>query len=495
MSGITFSNQVFKKNLTAFFIVAAIIFTCALIGIFSRPLFFLAIFWPANAVLLGLFLRFKSLKNFGGCLGAFAGYMAADLISGNYFLLTLFLTFANLLNPIVTLALIHLFKLNYKHYNRGLTFLYLFALSAFGGCLAAPIFASLTVPHLPNTFMSIDRIWVDFGMWWTGEILNIITFLPIILAIPKKNIFKNYINEYHQKPFQPKILLPLTAVIVSVTLTHFFIGPGAIMFPIAALVWASLSYNLFFVSIINCIVCMLLYNSLTAYYITQSPDAFLATSISVRIGLFMLALGPLTLTIISLNRQKLYHQILYLANHDSLTTTMNRRFFYEESERAVTEDIEKKQAHSVTILVLDLDYFKKINDQYGHVIGDFVLQAFTRQVKAQIRSHDLLGRLGGEEFAVLLKDLTLEQSINIAQRICNSVFNTPIRLDDHRELNISVSIGLSYQTLPYCVPFQQLVKRADEALYQAKEKGRNQLCLERNLYLEQALDVSHNLQM
>ncbi|MEG0348624.1 MAG: GGDEF domain-containing protein, partial [Acinetobacter sp.] len=195
-----------------------------------------------------------------------------------------------------------------------------------------------------------------------------------------------------------------------------------------------------------------------------------------------------------LNRQKLYHQILYLANHDGLTAAMNRRFFYEQSERAVTEDIEKKQAHSVTLLVLDLDHFKKINDQYGHVIGDFVLQEFTRQVKAQLRSSDLFGRLGGEEFAILLKDLTLEQSINIAQRICNSVFSTPIHLDDHRELNISVSIGLSYQTLPYCVPFQQLIKRADEALYQAKERGRNRLCLESNLNFERTLDVPRNLQ-
>ena len=494
MPGITFSNQAFRKNLTAFFIVAVIIFACALIGIFGRPLFFLAIFWPANAVLLGLFLRFQNLNNFGGWVGAFTAFMTADLITGNYFLLTLFLTFANLLHVIVTLVLIHLFKLDYKQYNRGLTFLYLFVMSAFGGCLAAPVFACLTVPYLPNTFMSMDRIWIDFGMWWTGEILNVITFLPILLAIPEKKVFKKYIEEYKQKPIQYKTLFPFAAVVVSVILTHFFIGPGAIMFPIAALVWASLTYNLFFVSIINCVVCMLLYNSLTAYYITQSPDAYLATTISVRIGLMMLALGPLTLTIISLNRQKLYHQILYLANHDGLTAAMNRRFFYEQSERAVTEDIEKKQAHSVTLLVLDLDHFKKINDQYGHVIGDFVLQEFTRQVKAQLRSTDLFGRLGGEEFAILLKDLTLEQSINIAQRICNSVFSTPIHLDDHRELNISVSIGLSYQTLPYCVPFQQLIKRADEALYQAKERGRNRLCLESNLNFERTLDVPRNLQ-
>ena len=474
--------------MSAFLIIAAIIFVFALAGILGRPLFFLAIFWPANAILLGLFLRFESLKNIGGWLGAFTGFMLADLLTGNTFLLTLFLTLANMSDALVTLILIRLFQLNYKQYNKGLTFLYLFGICAFGGCLAAATFACLTVPHMPNTFMSMDRIWVDFGMWWTGEILNVVAFLPILLAIPDKQTAHNYYQDVQQRTLQYREFFPFLGVVFSVILTHFFIGPGAIMFPIAALVWAALTYNLFFVSIINCIVCMVLYNALTAYYIAQSPNAYLATTLSVRIGLFMLALAPLTLSIISLNRQKLYHQILYLANHDGLTTTLNRRYFYEESERTIAKEIDKKYlTHSVTILVLDLDYFKKINDQYGHVIGDYVLQEFTKQVRQQIRSEDLFGRIGGEEFAILIKDLSLEQSVSIAQRICNTIFNTPIHLDDGQALNISVSIGLSYQTLPYCVPFQQLIKRADEALYLAKEKGRNQLCLEMDVQHEQKL--------
>ncbi|MEG0344736.1 MAG: response regulator, partial [Acinetobacter sp.] len=97
MLGIRFLNQGFKQNISAFSIVAVVIFVCALMGILGRPLFFLAIFWPANAVLLGLFLRFKPLNNIGGWVGAFTGFMVADLITGNYFLLTLFLTIANLL--------------------------------------------------------------------------------------------------------------------------------------------------------------------------------------------------------------------------------------------------------------------------------------------------------------------------------------------------------------------------------------------------------------
>lgn len=168
----------------AFFIVGFITLICAFIGILGRPLAFLSIFWVANAVLLGVFLRYRFLNNIGGWLGAFVAFMVADLITGGSLLVTLALSLANLLNPCITLIIIHFLKLNYKEYNKGLTFVYLFFISAFGGCLASATFAVLTVPYLPNTFMSVDRQWVNFGIWWTGEILNIVCFLPLILTIP-----------------------------------------------------------------------------------------------------------------------------------------------------------------------------------------------------------------------------------------------------------------------------------------------------------------------
>ena len=478
---IQLNSKKLHENIHAFFIFGIIIFSCCLIGILGRPLTFLATFWIANAVLLGIFLRFPNYHNLGGWLGSFIGYMAADLVTGNYVLLTLFLTMANMINVFVSMLIIRWFHLNFRNYNKGLTFLYLFLISALGGCLSGAIFAVSTIPFVPNTFMNPARIWVDFGMWWTGEILNIITYLPIVLAIPTKAVLQEYWKNKRQENFQFIEILPAIFVLISVILAHFFTGPGSIMFPIAALIWASLRYNLFFVTIINLIVVTFLYTSLSTFYASESSTAYLSTAISIRIGLVMLALGPLTLSIISMNRQKLYHQILYLANHDSLTSTMNRRFFYEESERLVNHISPKNVSESITILLLDLDHFKKINDHYGHMTGDYVLQEFTKIVKSNLRETDLFGRLGGEEFAILFKNLSLKQSTQIAQRICNSVHQTPIYLENGEILNISVSIGLSFQTLPYCVPFQQLINQADLALYQAKENGRNQLCVKHNL--------------
>lgn len=465
--------------LKAFAVVSLAIFILALLGIFSRPLSFLASVWIANAALLGLFLRLPQFSNIGGILGAFTGFMLADLFTGSPLQLTFFLTIANLLSVLVTLYLIYLFRLDYRNFNQGLTFLYLFLMCTFGGSLVSAVFAVSTVPYLPNTFMQPDRFWTDFWMWWSGESANYVIFLPIFLAIPTLQIIREHWAQQKEQPFQFKTVLPLIAIGSSVIVTHFFNGPGAIMFPIAALIWASLTYNLFIITIINCIICMVLYQSLTSFYLAQSPEAYLTTTVSVRIGLCMLALGPLTLSIINMNRQKLYHQILYLANHDSLTTTMNRRYFFEESEKTVQSV--RQTARSVTILLLDIDHFKKINDQYGHHAGDIVLQQFTQIIAENLRQSDLFGRLGGEEFAILLKNLSLTESIQIAQRLCNLVYDHPITLPNNEVLHISVSIGLSYQTCPYYIPFQQLINRADDALYEAKETGRNKLCVERQL--------------
>ena len=468
------------QYLKAFLILGFAMFILALLGILSRPFSFLASIWIANAALLGLLLRFPQLHNLGGIIGAFLGFMCADLLTKNTFELTFVLTISNLISALVTYYLILLFRLDFRNFNQGLTFLYLFLLCTFGGSLISAVFAVSTVPYLPNTFMAPDRFWTDFGMWRSGEAANYVVFLPIFLALPTFKILKTYWSEKKEQPYQLSLSLPLIAIGCSVVFTHFFNGPGAIMFPIAALIWASLTYNLFIITIINCIICVILYHSLTTFYVDVSPEAYLMNTMSIRMGLSMLALGPLTLSIINLNRQKLYHQILYLANHDSLTTTMNRRYFFEESEKTVQSV--RQTARSVTILLLDIDHFKKINDQYGHHAGDIVLQQFTQVIAENLRQSDLFGRLGGEEFAILLKNLSLTESIQIAQRLCHLVYDHPITLPNNEVLHISVSIGLSYQTCPYYIPFQQLINRADDALYEAKETGRNKLCIERQLH-------------
>jgi diguanylate cyclase (GGDEF)-like protein len=437
----------------------------------TRPVSFLAFFWPANAVVLALMLRFPFFNQFSGWFGIFAGFMLADLITGNYFQLTVILTIANIISSSVSLFFINFFQINYKNYNKGLTFLSLFAICSLGGCLASAAFAVSTLPYVPNTFMSTDRLLTDFSMWLTSEMLNYILILPIILAFPSFSDLKKVIQDRRTKHYPIQKLFPVIAVIICVVLTYMFSGPGALLYPLAALIWAALSYRLFTVTVINFLVVLATYHSLNDFYLAVSADAYLTTAMSVRIGLCTLSLTPLILCIISQNRHELYQKVLYFANYDSLTQTMNRRYFFQMTDEMLLQYPKK----AFSLLMLDIDHFKKINDQYGHYAGDQVLQQFAENIRHHLREDDFFARIGGEEFVILLKNIYGNEAQRISERIRYIIEQSPIELYGQAPLNITVSIGLTQHTQPQAPNIQQLINQADFALYQAKQHGRNQV--------------------
>lgn len=168
--------------------------------------------------------------------------------------------------------------------------------------------------------------------------------------------------------------------------------------------------------------------------------------------------------------QKLREQELHrLATSDPLTGLANRRYFMErfEEERARAERFNT----CCGLMMVDLDHFKQINDQFGHATGDRVLKAFAEAAKAQLRQIDIIGRIGGEEFAVLLPGTDLEGARVLAERLRQAV--AAIRFDDIDSLQITTSIGVTVITaLDHEIDTP--LSRADKAVYSAKRKGRNQ---------------------
>lgn len=161
---------------------------------------------------------------------------------------------------------------------------------------------------------------------------------------------------------------------------------------------------------------------------------------------------------------------LTLANIDTLTGALSRRNFMGLAEQELARAMRYK--FPLMVLMLDLDHFKLINDKYGHAAGDVVLQKFVQTVKAVLRESDLIGRIGGEEFAVLLPSTTLEGGRVLAQRIIDSVRASPVALNG-KQVSYTVSIGagcLSCET-----SFAALLSMADAALYRAKNGGRDRL--------------------
>jgi two-component system, cell cycle response regulator len=171
-------------------------------------------------------------------------------------------------------------------------------------------------------------------------------------------------------------------------------------------------------------------------------------------------------------RIQMREQLWEMATTDFLTGIMNRRYFMSELEKEFARVL-RFDRHDVAVLMLDIDHFKRVNDTYGHAIGDALLKHFILVIQQHLRKTDLVGRLGGEEFSIVLPDTPLVAAKVFAERLCNDVKNNPLPLGDVA-VAITVSIGLTIMETNdnNC---DAVLIRADDALYRAKELGRNRV--------------------
>lgn len=178
-------------------------------------------------------------------------------------------------------------------------------------------------------------------------------------------------------------------------------------------------------------------------------------------------------------RTRLYTLILEQETvTDPLTGAYNKRFFYEILENSF-EDF-KRYGKKFSIIFIDIDNFKKINDHYGHITGDLVLKTLVMSIKKTLRKNDLVFRFGGEEFVVLLPETDAEQAIEIAKRIREAVAKEQIEINPNQTLSITISCGVAAINKDIVTP-QDLIEIADNAMYQAKKEGKNRVCCLSNL--------------
>jgi diguanylate cyclase (GGDEF)-like protein len=167
----------------------------------------------------------------------------------------------------------------------------------------------------------------------------------------------------------------------------------------------------------------------------------------------------------------LFEEVKSLAIRDGLTGLYNNRHFQEVLSHQV--EMSRRYAWPLSLLFLDIDNFKSVNDTWGHPEGDLVLKALARFLQTHVRLADVLCRYGGEEFVVLLPQTSWNQAHHLAERLREGIAATPIALS-HGDIHITVSIGLSCLTPD--LTGGGLVKAADAALYQAKQAGKNRVC-------------------
>lgn len=164
-------------------------------------------------------------------------------------------------------------------------------------------------------------------------------------------------------------------------------------------------------------------------------------------------------------------RLYFRATIDGLTGVFNRRHFHE----IVQEQLDDTSEES-TLLLLDIDDFKQVNDQYGHLAGDQVLIEFSSILRNTIQNQGVIGRVGGEEFAVFIKGRSELEVQEVAERLRNTIKNYWIRLNESKQITITISGGIAYSKKSNTT-FEELYQQADKALYQSKESGKNKITL------------------
>ncbi|MBS7541101.1 GGDEF domain-containing protein [Ancylobacter lacus] len=442
------------------------VFVWAMFGIVTRTAGHLAAFWPANALMLGAMVRFPMLANPLSWVFAALGFVLADLASGGSFHLTMLLSAANLSGVAVGYIAFGMVGEEDRRLARPGSVLNLGLVAAAASAAAALTGAVISIALYGGGF---GEAWV---FWFLTELLNYMVILPVMLTLPRglRAVVKGGARRA-AGPVAGWDLLPAFALAASGAGAMIVGGPGAVAFPVPALLWCAIRYSMF----TSCLLTLgFAASSLIAIAnggLDITVDVHSAQALlSIRLGVTLIAFAPLMVASSMQSNVALMERLRFLANHDPLTSLPNRTAFGERATQALDRLVIERAP--VAMLMLDIDRFKSINDTHGHVAGDRVLVAFARLLEQNVRERDTLARMGGEEFAVLLSACTAAEAAAVAERICRVFATTPVEIGHDRRLEVTVSIGVAtaWQAPPELGP---LLMVADEALYRAKQSGRN----------------------
>ena len=170
-------------------------------------------------------------------------------------------------------------------------------------------------------------------------------------------------------------------------------------------------------------------------------------------------------------REGLEQQLREMAQTDELTGLNNRRYFIDQTNKALDHAV--RYGEALTLLMMDIDYFKRINDTYGHICGDIVLKTLAQEIKSSFRSSDIIGRIGGEEFVAAMISTTSAEAYAKSEALRSRIEGLRIKCNGS-EIRVSISIGIAEFYRDQNLKLDDLISFADDAMYQAKERGRNQ---------------------
>ena len=443
--------------------LALLIFAACLVGIFARPIGFLSVFWPANALLLGLLVRYPSLARPPAWVAAAVGYVAADLVTGSTWSMALWLNGANLLGATAGWLVLRRLDERIRRLQRTISALYLLlaalaasAVGALAGCGAAPVY--------------FNSPWTDLlSLWFSTELMNYMLIVPVVLAAPRADDPPPATQEV------PLIwrVAPVSSLLLAEGVRTVIGGPGMLAFVVPGLLWCALSYSPFVSSLLSLVVCLWTMAGVATGVLNFTP-AHASDVFSLRVGVTLLALGPLAVACASAARAEALRRLDHAVRHDDLTGVLARRALLKQGDRLLERY--QRESTGLAVMMVDVDHFKQVNDQHGHGAGDRLLVSIAQTMARALRPHDALGRMGGEEFAAVLPGVSPTEAQAIAERVRSAVEHQALDPVEGGPQRATVSIGLVHSaTMGSDADMDTLLLAADAALYRAKAEGRNRV--------------------
>ena len=446
--------------------LSVLIFAACLVGIFARPIGFLSVFWPANALLLGLLVRYPRLARPPAWVAAAVGYVAADLVTGSTWSMALWLNGANLLGATAGWLVLRRLDERIRRLQRTISALYLLlaalaasAVGALAGCGAAPVY--------------FNSPWTDLlSLWFSTELMNYMLIVPVVLAAPRAEDPPHTPQGLQGVPLFWR-LAPVSSLLLAEGVRTVIGGPGMLAFVVPGLLWCALSYSPFVSSLLSLVVCLWTMAGVATGVLNFTP-AHAGDVFSLRVGVTLLALGPLAVACASTARAEALRRLDHALRHDDLTGVLARRALLKQGDRLLVRY--QRESTGLAVMMVDVDHFKQVNDQHGHGAGDRLLVSIAQTMARALRPHDALGRMGGEEFAAVLPGVSPTEAQAIAERVRSAVEQQALDPVEGVPQRATVSIGLVHSaTMGSDADMDTLLLAADAALYRAKAEGRNRV--------------------
>ncbi len=452
----------------------------------SRQAGNVATLWPPNGMLVAALLlatprRWKEVL-IAGALGS----MLANLLNGSSALAAVSISIANLVEATIAATIIRRQTGRRVLFQHSSDVVVLISASVLAALVAGALSATSAKLLMNVPFTTV------FIKWVLGDVLGLLVVMPI--AVIAHDLFR-YGPDVIMRQRSHGEAAGILAVVLGVSLAVFVPDVPPVQFLVMPTVlFASFRLGPLGAALSTVIVAVV--GSLGTV-LAAKAGALPADEITLRVFNFQLNLAVLFLTALPIGSamaqrhqlerdlteekeraDRFASEMAALANVDDLTGLATRRFFLDQLDLMAATARRVKQP--LTLAMIDIDHFKPINDKFGHAVGDAVLMAIGAACRSAVRSDDVIGRLGGEEFAMLMPLTDQETAFRIVDRLREAVAAIAIPASDGRTVSVTISVGMAM--FADQLQIDRLLLDADRALYLAKERGRNRIVLaERSL--------------